>query len=60
MSNHQGIENQNHNNIITSHQLEWLSPKRREIIREDMDCTVGENVKQCFLFGKENGWPSKY
>jgi len=38
--NHQGNANQNHNEVITSHLLEWLLSKRQKIT------SVGKNVEK--------------
>ena len=62
ITNHQGNANQNRIEIITSHLLKWLSPKRQEItsVSQDVEtrepsCTIGGNVNWRSHCGKQYG-----
>ena len=65
ITNHQGNTNQNHNEITTSHLLEWLLLKSQEInIEEDVEkrkplCTIAGNVNWCSHYGKQYEGSSK-
>ena len=66
ITNHQGNANQHHNEIITSHLLEWLLSKRQKIttVGKDVEkreplCTLGGNVNWCSHYGKQYGGSSK-
>ena len=66
ITGHQGNASQNHNEVITSHLLEWLSPERQEVTRVDKDaeqrkpwCAVTGNMNWCRHHGNQYKGSSK-
>ena len=66
MANYQRNENENHNEVITSHQSEWPSLKSQQIANSgkgvktrELSDIVSGNVNWCSHYGKQYGSSSK-